>query len=185
MADQEENINEEVKKAIDEITDSVEERVENAADEVSETIEEKVQHTSETGVVPWVPHGKRLGAFVIDLAIAMVLASFLGKIGVLLAGAYMLFRDGLNIDFMDKRSLGKKLLKLRVHTTDGSQIDHMTSIKRNWPFAVAYVPALLGGMGFLGMVGFILLLVEGFKVINGNERIGDGMANTYVTESVD
>jgi len=192
MADQEGNINDEVKKAIDEITDSVEDRIEkvaedadNSIEEVSETIEDKIIDHSEFGTVAWASHGKRLGAFIVDLLIAMLLASFLGKLGVLLAGAYMLFRDGLNIEFMNKRSLGKKLLKLKVHTTDGSEIDHMTSVRRNWPFALAYVPALLGGLGILGTVGFVLLIVEGIKVVNGNERIGDGMASTYVSESVD
>jgi len=156
---------------------------EKNSNDIEEVFTEEVQQTSNTDLIPWVPQNKRLGAFVIDLVIAMILASILGWIGALLAGAYMLFRDGLNLEFMNNRSLGKKLLKLKVETTDGSPIDYMTSVRRNWPFALAYIPTIFSGFGgFLGFAGFVLLLVEGFKVITGNQRIGDGMANTYVTE---
>lgn len=122
----------------------------------------------------------RLLAFIIDCLIASLLLTA-GKIGLLLAIAYWLLRDGLDFSFMNKRSIGKNLMKLKVVTTDGSDIDYMTSIKRNWTFAIAYLPALgLGGM--IGFIGFILFIVEGVMVLSDGIRIGDKSASTQVVE---
>jgi uncharacterized RDD family membrane protein YckC len=49
--------------------------------------------------------------------------------------AYALLRDGLTYDFMDGRSIGKKLMKLRPVRHDGSPMDMATSARRNWPLA--------------------------------------------------
>jgi len=122
----------------------------------------------------------RFLAFIIDCLIASLLL-MAGKIGVLLAAAYWLLRDGLELSFMNKRSIGKNLMKLKVETTDGSEIDYMTSIKRNWTFALAYLPAL-GFGGMIGFVGFILFIAEGVMVLSDGIRIGDKSANTRVVE---
>lgn len=159
----------------------------NLGDEFKTSIEnfgEEVVGQSNGAVTQWSDKGKRFVAFFIDIVIASVLSAVAGKIGVLLAASYLLLRDGLNFSFMDQRSLGKKLMKLRIHSTDGSPLDLKSSAKRNWPFALSYIPALLAGsFGFLGFVGFVLLIVEGVKVIMGDQRIGDGMANTIVYEA--
>ena len=57
--------------------------------------------------------GKRFLAVLIDAGIAVVV-SFVPVIGGLAAAAYWLIRDGLALDFMDHRSVGKKLMDLRT-----------------------------------------------------------------------
>ncbi len=153
---------------------------------MSETTENKVpeqlgnQNLTEGG---WAEKGPRFIAFLIDAVLAGIVSGLIPFIGPILAAAYMLFRDGLNIEFMNQRSLGKKLMKLKLVSTDGSPLDQKNALTRNWTLALGYLPMIftrIPGMEFIGFVGFILLLVEGFKVISGNERIGDGMAKTKV-----
>lgn len=137
--------------------------------------------------------GKRVIAFVIDLVIAMVL-SIIPLIGSLLGAVYMLVRDGLDIEYMKGRSLGKKVMGLRPVRSDGQPMDIMTSIMRNWPLAlgalassVNYAPLLgLFGLSILiSLVGFVLLLVEIYYVLTSSDgrRWGDRLANTHVVES--
>ena len=66
--------------------------------------------------------GKRAIAAVIDAVIAfgIGLVPFAGGIA---ATAYWLIRDGLDVDFMDHRSIGKKVMKLRPVTLDGQPMD--------------------------------------------------------------
>lgn len=137
--------------------------------------------------------GKRFIAAIIDAVIA-VFVGFIPIIGGLIATAYWLVRDGLDIDFMDHRSLGKKLVKLRPVTLDGSPVDIMTSVKRNWMFALVGV-AQLFGMTIVGLVIAIPLLflvlviwvVEVTLVLTDSEgrRFGDKFANTKVIEVED
>ena len=62
--------------------------------------------------------GKRIIAAIIDAVIAIIVG-FIPFVGGLVATAYWLVRDGLDIDFMDQRSIGKKLVKL--HPKDGGK----------------------------------------------------------------
>lgn len=137
--------------------------------------------------------GKRAIAFVIDLVVAMLLG-VIPFIGSLLGAAYMLVRDGLDIDFMKGRSLGKKLMGLRPLRSDGQPMDIMTSIMRNWPLAlgslassITYAPflGLLGLSLLISLVGFIVLLVEIYYVVTSPDgrRWGDRLAHTHVVES--
>ena len=137
--------------------------------------------------------GKRAIAFVIDLVVAMLLG-VIPFIGSLLGSIYMLVRDGLDIDFMKGRSLGKKLLGLRPVRNDGQPMDIMSSIMRNWPLAlgslassITYAPflGLLGLSLLISFVGFILLLVEIYYVVTAADgrRWGDRLAHTHVVES--
>lgn len=118
--------------------------------------------------------GKRIIAFVIDGFIGGALSAVLGFlpivgpiIGTFGALAYLLVKDGLDFSFMDKRSIGKKIMKLRPVRVDGQEMDLMSSVKRNFTIAIPF-----------------LNLFEAFKVLTDNDglRIGDGIGETKVIE---
>jgi uncharacterized RDD family membrane protein YckC len=149
--------------------------------------------------------GRRFGAALIDGIIASVVAyvlgiggTFLYGIGQFVGGAYMLVRDGLEYDFMDRRSIGKKLMKLRPIRLDGGSMDINASIRRNWPLALGYFLGGLvalamgaglwgagGSLAMLAWVGWLLGLVEAVLVLTDKDgrRLGDKQANTQVINS--
>jgi uncharacterized RDD family membrane protein YckC len=137
---------------------------------------------------------KRFIAAVIDAVIAIVVG-FIPVIGGLIGAAYWLFRDGLEIDFMDRRSIGKKVMKLRPVRLDGAPMDPITSATRNWMFALGGLISLLlfiPIIGWLMMIPVALLalalgLFEIFKVVTDGQgrRLGDTMAKTVVVETTD
>lgn len=142
---------------------------------------------------------KRFVALLIDGLLVGVGASILGMggirmygLGLLLAAAYILVRDGLAFDFADGRSIGKKLMKLRPVRLDGGRMDLEASVRRNWTLALGTALSglsyFIGGWGgfFLltalaGLAG-LLALVECVLVLTDTDgrRIGDKMAETQV-----
>ncbi len=128
---------------------------------------------------------KRFIAAVIDAVLAGIV-SFVPVIGGLVGAAYMLLRDGLEIDFMDGRSLGKKIMKLRPVRLDGGPMDIATSVKRNIPFAIGPVIMIVPVIGWIigPMVAIVVDLVESVLVLTDPQgrRIGDKMAETMVIE---
>jgi uncharacterized RDD family membrane protein YckC len=134
---------------------------------------------------------KRFVAAVIDAVIGIVVNQ-LPVIGGLIAAPYMLLREVFEFDFMDRRSLGKKVMKLRPVTLDGSPMDLVASAKRNWMFALGGVIAILLWIPFIGWllvlpIAFLALLiglVELVLVITDAQgrRLGDKIANTQVIE---
>jgi uncharacterized RDD family membrane protein YckC len=137
---------------------------------------------------------KRFIAALIDGVIAAVV-SFIPLVGSIAGAAYMLLRDGLELEFMDGRSVGKKVMKLRPITNDGSKMTIEKSIRRNWMFALG---AFNGILLFIPILGWLLIIVlsiaglliglfEVFKVLTDAEgrRIGDNMAGTKVVETAD
>ncbi len=152
--------------------------------------------------------GKRFVALLIDGLIVYLLAlvlSFGGRgalygLGMLAGAVYYLVRDGLTLEFMNGRSLGKKVMKLRPIRLDGGTMDINTSIRRNWPLALGSIlwgiAALMGGLGIflfagllaiLAWIGSLLGLVEAILVLTDSEgrRIGDKFAGTRVVVSDD
>ncbi len=131
----------------------------------------------------------RFLAFFID-AVIVAVVGLVPIIGGLVGVAYILLRDGLNYDFMDGRSIGKKIMKLRPVRLDGGPMDMETSVRRNWPLAfgslgqaLVYVPIIgLILVLIVGLIGFVLVIVEVVKVLTDAEarRWGDGMAGTKV-----
>jgi uncharacterized RDD family membrane protein YckC len=96
---------------------------------------------------------------------------------------------------MDGRSIGKKVMKLRPITNDGSKMTIEKSIRRNWMFALGafngillFIP-ILGWLAImiLSIAGLVIGLVEVFKVLTDAEgrRFGDNMAGTKVIETTD
>ncbi len=142
---------------------------------------------------------KRFLAFLIDVIPAIIvgiifgLIPFIGgPIAGILVGGWWLVRDGLDLDFADKRSLGKKLMKLRPVRLDGQPMDINTSVKRNIPIAIYCIGYLLWVVPVLGhlvslpifAIGGIINLIEAVLVVTDPEgrRWGDKMAGTKVIE---
>lgn len=132
--------------------------------------------------------GRRVAAAVIDSVITGVVG-VVPVAGGVAATAYWLVRDGLDVSFMDHRSIGKQLMKLRPVTQSGGPVDVATSIRRNWMFALGGVSQLFVGTG-AGMVAAIPLslaatvlglieLVLVFAAVDGR-RIGDRTGETHV-----
>lgn len=135
--------------------------------------------------------GKRLIAAIIDGILAAGV-SFIPVIGGIIGGLYMLLRDGLELDFMDRRSIGKKLTMLRPVRLDGQPMDPVTSAKRNLPLAVGAVGSIFLVIPILGwlvavlfaVVGLAIAIVEMVLVLTDPEgrRMGDKLAGTKVIE---
>ncbi len=129
--------------------------------------------------------GKRFLAALIDGALAGIV-SFVPVIGGLIGAAYMLVRDGLDVDFMDGRSLGKKVMKLRPVRIHGEKMDIGTSVKRNLPFAIGPVIMIIPILGWLigPVVALVIGLIESVLVLTDAEgrRVGDKLAETMVVE---
>ena len=135
--------------------------------------------------------GKRVLAAVIDAVIAAVVG-LVPLAGGIAATAYWLVRDGMDLDFMDHRSIGKKVMKLRPVTFDGRPLDLATSVKRNWMFALGgltqfFAMTIIGLVVAvpLGLIAFVIGIIEVVLVITDAEgrRIGDKMAGTRVIET--
>jgi len=136
--------------------------------------------------------GTRFLAFFIDAVIVSVVG-LVPVLGTLAAIAYALLRDGLHYEFMDGRSIGKKLMKLKVLRHDGSPMDMATSVRRNWPLALG---SLAQGLLILPVIGWVLLpfaviagallaLYEVYRVVTDPEgrRWGDALAGTQVVQA--
>ncbi len=135
--------------------------------------------------------GKRAIAMIIDSLVAAVLG-VVPYIGGLAGIAYFLVRDGLEIDFMDQRSFGKKIVGLRPVRLDGRPMDIETSVRRNWMWGIGAVTSLLLYIPILGwaLIPFVMLaavaigLYEVYNVVTDPEgrRWGDTLAATKVIE---
>lgn len=165
------------------------EQPEGTVDEGAEAAQEPTP-AAEPGNLQKADLGKRIPAALIDGLLAFVIG-WIPFIGGIIAAAYWLVRDGLELDFMDGRSIGKKLMKLRPVTLDGTPMDLMASVKRNWMFALGGVAQLLiyTIIGIilaipLIFVAILLGILELVLVITDDEgrRLGDKMANTMVIE---
>ena len=118
----------------------------------------------------------------VDLLIIISLARLPDMLGFLFASGYILIRDGL----FDRRSIGKKLIGLRVTTSDEAapEATYRESIIRNAPFAVAYLLFLIPYAGWV--LGPVTLGLECLAAL-GDERgmrIGDLLARTVVIPDV-
>lgn len=136
---------------------------------------------------------KRIIAFVID-AVAATIVGVVPIIGAIIGALYMLLRDALPVEALQNRSLGKKLLGLKVVMADNpSQVpDYAASAKRNWMFALGPIMILFAFIPILGWIVDILLflflivfcIIEIVKLFTDDKgiRIGDKMAETMVIE---
>jgi uncharacterized RDD family membrane protein YckC len=136
----------------------------------------------------------RFVAFFID-AVIVAAVGLVPIVGGIVGIAYILARDGLAYDFMDGRSIGKKIMKLRPVRLDGLPMDLTTSIQRNWPLAfgsLAQVLIFIPVIGwilipFVGIAGTVIVVIEIVRVLTGADgrRWGDTMAGTEVVVVTD
>ena len=134
--------------------------------------------------------GKRFVAVVIDSAVAIIFG-LIPVIGGFIGTAYMLLRDGLDFEFMDHRSVGKKLMKLRPVPLDEGPMDINRSIKRNWMLSLGVIP-LIPVLGWI-LIPIVLVaalvigVVEIYLVITDEEgrRWGDKLAGTKIIQVAD
>jgi uncharacterized RDD family membrane protein YckC len=131
----------------------------------------------------------RFLAMLIDAVVAAAL-SMVPLIGGVAGTVYYVVRDGLDVEFMQGRSLGKRVMGLRVVRADGQPMDLETSVRRNWMWAIgamagvlAYIP-ILGWIliPFVGLISLAIGLYEGYLVLTTSDgrRWGDQMARTKV-----
>jgi uncharacterized RDD family membrane protein YckC len=136
----------------------------------------------------------RFVAFLID-AVAVAVIGLVPVVGGVVGIAYVLFRDGLDIEFMQRRSLGKKLMKLTVVRADGQPMDLVSSAQRNWPLvfgSLAQILVLVPVIGwilipFVIIAGAVFVIIEIVRVLTNPEgrRMGDGFAGTRVITAAD
>jgi hypothetical protein len=121
----------------------------------------------------------RVMAKTIDLIVIAAAAKAVTKVGFFAGLAYLLISDGL----FDGRSLGKKIIRLRViSAASGIPGDFRDSMIRNAPFATAM---LLFSIPIAGWVFLVLVLTFEFMLALGNSggmRLGDDLAGTKVLE---
>lgn len=133
----------------------------------------------------------RFLAMLIDGVVAMALG-LVPVVGGIAGAAYFVVRDGLTLDFMNERSLGKHLMGLRVVRLDGQPMDIETSARRNWMWGIGAITAALVYIPIVGwiliplvaLVGLAIGLYEGYRVLTDAEgrRWGDQMAQTKVVK---
>ncbi len=126
----------------------------------------------------------RIGAFLVDLILAFIVAGILARIPFL---GWFLGRPALVACLLlrDVRgaSVGKHLLGLRVESRFGTPIGANERIMRNWPLAIGPAISLTPLAGDLGAPAFAFCLaVETLVLLVKKERIGDIMADTKVVK---
>jgi len=135
--------------------------------------------------------GKRVVAALIDFAVTFVMGLVPG-VGQLLGAGYLVLRDGLELDFMKHRSLGKQVMKLHLESVDGQPLELMTSVRRNWIFGIGPLIPLLFVIPIIGwvMIPFALFAAIALGITElvlaltdaEGRRLGDKWANTMVVE---
>jgi len=121
----------------------------------------------------------RVMAKTLDLIAIAAAVRAVPRVGFLAGLAYLLIGDGL----FDGRSLGKKIMRLRViSAASGAPGSFRDSMIRNAPFASAM---LLYNIPLAGWVFPLLILTFEYFLTLGNVegmRLGDDLAGTKVVE---
>ncbi len=121
----------------------------------------------------------RVIAKLVDFIIIALAIKAVPQVGYIAGLAYLLISDGL----FDGRSLGKKIIRLRVISPETrSQGTFRDSMVRNITFALSL---LLYKIPLIGWFFALLITVLEFLLMLGNEegmRLGDDLANTKVVE---
>jgi uncharacterized RDD family membrane protein YckC len=122
----------------------------------------------------------RAAAKIIDFILIAAVIEIIPKAGYFAGLAYLLLGDG----FFDGRSIGKKLIKLRVVSSDtGGPCTFKDSILRNSTLAAGYI---LWIVPWIGWIFILLASALEFILILGSrdgKRLGDEFAKTIVLET--
>lgn len=121
----------------------------------------------------------RTVARILDFIIVVAIIETIPKVGFFAGLTYLLIADG----FFDGRSLGKKLIGLRVVMVDTKQsCSFRESILRNSTFGIGF---LLYKIPFIGWIVIFLIALFEFIILLGSRdhmRLGDEFAKTIVLE---
>jgi uncharacterized RDD family membrane protein YckC len=119
----------------------------------------------------------RIIAKILDFIIIVAVTEVIPKAGFFAGLAYLLIGDGL----FDGRSLGKKLIGLKVISADTNKpCSFKDSILRNSTFAIGY---LLYKIPWFGWIFIVIVSVFEFIILLGSKermRLGDEIAKTKV-----
>jgi uncharacterized RDD family membrane protein YckC len=122
----------------------------------------------------------RTVAKILDFIIIAAAVEVVPKAGFFAGLAYLLIGDGL----FDGRSLGKKLIGLRVVSADAAaSCTFRDSILRNSTFGVGF---LFYKVLWFGWIVIVIISVLEFVILLGSKdgmRIGDEIAKTIVIEN--
>jgi len=134
---------------------------------------------NEVKIAQSVSRGRRVGAYLIDFGIALILeaiASAFGTVAALLLALFWLFRD------INGASPGKAALDLVVQNRAGGPSTANQRIVRNLPFAIGALPLVVPVLGTAVAypIQLFLLFVETVLVLSTGERLGDRFAGTRV-----
>lgn len=120
----------------------------------------------------------RVIAKIIDLLAVAVASKLVPQVGYIGGVVYLLISDGL----FDGRSLGKKIIRLKVISLTADSASFRDSILRNITIVLALLLYKIPLVGWI--LGLIILVLE-FLLMLGNKegrRLGDILANTKVIE---
>ncbi len=121
----------------------------------------------------------RTVARILDFIIVAAIIETLPKVGFFAGLAYLLIADG----FFDGRSLGKKLIGLKVVMVDTKQsCSFRESILRNSTFGIGF---LFYKLPLIGLIIISLVALFEFVILLGSRdhmRLGDEFAKTIVLD---
>ena len=122
----------------------------------------------------------RTAAKLLDFILIAAVMEIIPRAGFYAGLAYLLLGDG----FFDGRSIGKKLIKLKVVSANNdAPCSFKDSILRNSTFAAGYIFWLVP---WVGWIFFLLVSALEFTLILGSKdgmRLGDEIAKTVVIET--
>jgi uncharacterized RDD family membrane protein YckC len=137
---------------------------------------------------PIAGRSRRLAAKAFDLLLVVMIGQALpNSVGAILGFAYSLVGDGLNLNALKNRSIGKRVFGLEVvNALTGGRCRLKQSIIRNAPIGVVTFLAIFPFWGWIlaVLVGIPVFAVEITLIIRANrsQRLGDVMADTEVVE---
>lgn len=100
----------------------------------------------------------------------------------------MMLRDGFDVEFMDHRSIGKRLMNLRPVRLDGAPVDLETSLRRNWMFGIGSVAQATFRFGLgtvVSVAAAAVVIYEVYRVFTdpSGRRWGDELGTTQVVDA--
>jgi uncharacterized RDD family membrane protein YckC len=122
----------------------------------------------------------RTAAKVLDFILIAAINEVIPRAGFYAGFAYLLLSDGL----FDGRSIGKRLIKLKVVSSESLQpCTFRDSILRNSTFGLGYLLWLVPWVGWICL--FVISAIEFLLVLGSKEgrRLGDELAKTTVIEN--
>ena len=123
----------------------------------------------------------RTAAKIVDFILIAAVIEIIPRAGFFAGLTYLLLGDG----FFDGRSIGKKLLRIRVVSVEANgPCTFKDSILRNSTFAVGYV---LWIVPLIGWIFILIISIVEFILLLGSKdgmRLGDEIAKTTVIETL-